>query len=94
MAKLNDGGFLDAKGDYRDLIFYKKTKILFDMTYWYKERYLERGDRTQDQMQQAARSGKQNIAEGTLVALTLLIAESKPEEKETMVKLATNLLGR
>lgn len=80
MAKLNDGGFLDAKGDYRDLIFYKKTKILFDMTYWYKERYLERGDRTQDQMQQAARSGKQNIAEGTEdgleefcnVALTLI----------------------
>lgn len=37
--------------------------------------------------------GSKNIADGTLVALTLLIAESKPEEKETMVKLATNLLG-
>ena len=34
-----------------------------------------------------------SIADGTLVALTLLIAESKPEERETMVKLATNLLG-
>jgi len=34
-----------------------------------------------------------NIADGTLVALTLLIAESKPEEQETMVKLTTNLLG-
>ena len=38
-------------------------------------------------------NGSKNIADGTLVALTLLIAESKPEEKETMVKLATNLLG-
>ena len=37
--------------------------------------------------------GSKNIADGTLVALTLLIAESKPEERETMVRLATNLLG-
>ena len=37
--------------------------------------------------------GSKNIGEGTLVALTLLIAESKPEERETMVKLASNLLG-
>ena len=37
--------------------------------------------------------GSKNIADGTLVALTLLIAESKPEERETLVKLATNLLG-
>ena len=36
--------------------------------------------------------GSKNIADGALVALTLLIAESKPEEKETMVKLATNFL--
>ena len=34
-----------------------------------------------------------NFADGTLVALTLLIAESKPEEQATMVKLTTNLLG-
>ena len=35
MAKLNDGGFLENSGDYRNLIFYKKTKILYDMTFWY-----------------------------------------------------------
>ena len=77
MAKINEGGFLEASGDYRDLIFYKKTKILFDMTYWYKERYLDRGDRTQDQMQQAARSGKQNIAEGKEDGLTSAEMELK-----------------
>ena len=37
--------------------------------------------------------GSKNVADGTLVALTLLIAESKPEERETMVKLVANLLG-
>ena len=70
MAKFNEGGFLETGGDYRDLIFYKKTKILYDMTYWFKERYLSRGDRTQDQMEQAARSGTQNIAEGRTDGLT------------------------
>ena len=77
MAKLNEGGFLDSGGDYRNLIFYKKTKILFDMTYWFKEHYLEHGDRTQDQMQQAARSGKQNIAEGKEDGLTSAEMELK-----------------
>lgn len=37
--------------------------------------------------------GSMNIACGTVVALTLLIAESKPEEQQTMIKLTTNLLG-
>ncbi|MBR4917469.1 MAG: Fic family protein [Fibrobacter sp.] len=37
--------------------------------------------------------GSKRIADGTLVALTLLIAESKPEEQQTMVKLAANLLS-
>ena len=77
MAKINEGGFLEVGGDYRDLIFYKKTKILFDMTYWYKDRYLLRGDRTQDQMQQAARSGKQNIAEGREDGITSVEMELK-----------------
>ena len=70
MAKLNEGGFLENSGDYRNLIFYKKTKILYDMTYWYQDKYLSVGDRTKDQMEQAARSGKQNIAEGKEDGLT------------------------
>ena len=37
--------------------------------------------------------GSMNIACGTVVALTLLIAESKPEEQQTMIKLTTNFLG-
>ena len=77
MAKLNEGGFLDSGGDYRNLIFYKKTKVLYDMTYWYQDRYLVRGDRTKDQMEQAARSGKQNIAEGHSDGMTSMEMELK-----------------
>ncbi len=77
MAKLNEGGFLENSGDYRDLIFYKKTKILYDMTYWYQDKYLMIGDRTKDQMEQAARSGKQNIAEGKEDGVTSVEMEMK-----------------
>ena len=48
------------------------------MTYHFCEKYLKRGDRTIDQMVQAARSGKQNIVEGMAVGET---------SKETMLKL-------
>ena len=61
----------------RDLIFYKKTKILYDMTYWYQDKYLMIGDRTKDQMEQAARSGKQNIAEGKEDGVTSVEMEMK-----------------
>ena len=57
MATLNENGFLQYPGNYRELLFYKKATILYDMTYWYQNRYLVRGDRTKDQMEQAARSG-------------------------------------
>ena len=57
--------FLRIKGNYRDLIVYKKAVCIFDITYYFAHTYLEYGDRTMDQMIQAARSGKQNIAEGS-----------------------------
>ena len=38
--------------------------------------------------------GSKRIADGTLVALTLMIAESRPEEKDVMVKVVVNLIGR
>ena len=36
--------------------------------------------------------GEKRLSDGTLVAITLMIAESKPEEKDVMVKLVMNLL--
>ena len=56
--------FLPLKGNYRDLIALKKAECIYDITYYFAHHYLEKGDRTIDQMVQAARSGRQNIAEG------------------------------
>ena len=64
MITLNQNGFLKYSGNYRELDCYKKSVVLYDMTYWYINRYLQASDRTYGQMQQAARSGKQNIVEG------------------------------
>lgn len=53
------------------LFFYQKTVVLYDMTYVFCKRFLSaRGDRTVDQMIQAARSGKQNIVEGCADGVT------------------------
>lgn len=57
-------GFIPPHGNYRDLLSYQKAEVVYDITFRFCNRYLSRGDRTIDQMIQAARSGKQNIAEG------------------------------
>ena len=46
---------------WKDLYFYQKANVLYLITLDFVKRYLHRGDRTIDQMVQAARSGKQNI---------------------------------
>lgn len=58
------------RGSYRKLKVYRKAEVIYDLTYYFCEKYLRRGDRTIDQMVQAARSGKQNIVEGNEVATT------------------------
>ena len=51
---------------WQDLWFYQKSEALYQMTCVFCERFLPQyGDRTVDQMVQAARSGKQNIVEGS-----------------------------
>src|ERR1035437_659318 len=57
--------FITPHGDYRQLHAYQASEAAFDMTFHFCERFLRKGDRTIDQMVQAARSGKQNIAEGS-----------------------------
>lgn len=51
-------------GNYKELLSYRKAEIVYDITYRFCKKFLSRGDRTIDQMVQAARSGKQNIVEG------------------------------
>jgi four helix bundle suffix protein len=58
-------GFIPAHGGYRTLRSYQKAQIVFDATVFFCRRFLDRRDRTVDQMVQAARSGKQNIVEGS-----------------------------
>lgn len=55
---------------YRNLIVYHKAVVIYDLTYHFCERFIAIGDRTKDQMIQAARSGKQNIVEGKAASLT------------------------
>lgn len=69
--------FLVQQGNYRDLIAYKKAECIYDITFHFAHRFLKAGDRTMDQMIQAARSGKQNIAEGSSASTTSRETEIK-----------------
>ena len=61
---------LPPRGDYQTLLSYQKSEVIYQITYRFCERFLKKGDRTVDQMVQAARSGKQNIVEGSKAATT------------------------
>ena len=71
-------GFIPPHGGYQHLLSYQRAEIVYDATVRFCERFLDRRDRTVDQMVQAARSGKQNIAEGSMASGT---------SKETEIKL-------
>jgi len=63
-------GFIPPHGNYRELRSYQKSEVIYDLTYHFCGRFLNPRDRTVDQMVQAARSGKQNIAEGSVASGT------------------------
>ncbi len=69
--------FLQKTGNYRALRAYRKAEVIYDFTFRFCERFLTTGDRTRDQMIQAARSGKQNIAEGSKASVTSTETEIK-----------------
>ena len=70
--------FLPQHGHYRHLRVYHVAEALYDLTYLFCRRFLSAyKDRTVDQMVQAARSGKQNIAEGNQAAATSSETEIK-----------------
>src|SRR5687767_13432641 len=58
-------GFIPSHGGYQKLLSYQKALVVYDATRHFCDRFLDRRDRTRDQMIQAARSGKQNILEGS-----------------------------
>lgn len=61
---------LRPAGGYRNTASFQTATIIYDATYWFCEKFLDPRSRTFDQMVQAARSGRQNIAEGSRFAAT------------------------
>ncbi len=61
---------LPPRGDYQTLLSFQKAEVVDDITFRFAHKYLSRGDRTVDQMIQSARSGKQNLLEGSKAAQT------------------------
>ena len=57
-------------GGYQNLQSYKMAEIVYDATVVFCDRFINKRSRTHDQMVQAARSGKQNIAEGSMASGT------------------------
>lgn len=74
----NPEGFIPSHGGYRKLFSYQKAEIIYDGTAYFTNRFFHKYDRTIGQMVQAARSGKQNIAEASMASAT---------SKETEIKL-------
>lgn len=71
-------GFIPPHGGYENLFAYQKAEIVYDATVYFCGRFLEKRDyRTRDQMVQAARFGKQNIAEGSQASGTSKKTETR-----------------
>jgi four helix bundle suffix protein len=75
---MSDERFIPPHGGYEELLSFRKARIIYEGTVRFCERFLNKRDRTVDQMIQAARSGKQNILEGSQASGT---------SKETELKL-------
>jgi four helix bundle suffix protein len=75
---MTETNFIPTHGNYKKLLSYKKSLIIYSGTVLFCNRFLNKRDRTVDQMVQAARSGKQNIVEGSMASGT---------SKETEIKL-------
>ena len=65
-----EGLILPTQGGFRKLLTFRLARLIYDLTVRFCNRYVSRYSRTHDQMVQAARSGVQNIAEGSAVSGT------------------------
>lgn len=74
---LDENGFIPPHGGYKNLLSYKKAEIIYDGTVYFCKRFIPKDYRTTDQMVQAARSGKQNIAEASIASGTSKESEIK-----------------
>ena len=70
METYENGGLLLPSGGYQNLKSFRLARLIYDITVHFAEMYVPADSRTRDQMVQAARSGVQNIAEGSVDAAT------------------------
>lgn len=68
---------IQPHGGYRNLKSYQTAEVVYDVTAAFCDRFISKRSRTHDQMVQAARSGKQNIAEGSVASGTFRKFELK-----------------
>lgn len=83
MAEINRA--IRPHGGYKNLRSFQTAQIVYDTTVIFCNRFIEKTSRTRDQMIQAARSGVQNIAEGSMASAT----SKKTELKLTSVARAS-----
>ena len=76
-SKNSKPNLIPPHGGYRSLKSYQTTEIIYDATVVFCNRFIHKRSRTHDQMVQAARSGKQNIAEGSMASGTSKKSELK-----------------
>ena len=69
--------FIPKHGGYKNLLSYQKAEIVYDATVRFCDRFVSKFSRTHDQMVQAARSGKQNIVEGSMASASSKRTELK-----------------
>jgi restriction system protein len=77
MPDSKDTPLIPPHGGYQELQSYQMAEIVYDATAVFCERFIDKKSRTHDQMVQAARSGKQNIAEGCMASGTSKKTELK-----------------
>ena len=73
----DEGTLIPPHGGYRKLRSFQCAQLVYDATVIFCERFVEKRSRTHDQMIQAARSGVQNIAEGSMASATSKKTELK-----------------
>ncbi len=71
------GDLIQPHGGYRKLRSFQTARIVYDATIVFCDRFIDKRSRTHDQMVQAARSGVQNIAEGSMASATSKKTELK-----------------
>jgi len=83
MGKTSGEGFIPKHGGYRDLLSYQKALVVYNAAMCFCKWFVDPTDRTKGQMIQSARSGKQNIIEGSMASGTSKRAAARAKWKSS-----------